>query len=308
MLISIIVPTYNEAENILPFYKAISKAIKNIPHKFELLFVDDGSKDATFKKLTELSEKHKRVRPLELARNFGKEIALTAGLHEAKGDAAIMIDADLQHPPELISQFIKKWEDGADMVIGVRKEYKTSWLKKKTSALFYKVLNTISDTKLVPHSTDFRLVDRSVINAFNTFTERNRITRGLFDWLGFRRKYIYFSARERKFGTASYSYRKLFKLGVDSIVGHSLFPLRIAGYIGIAIVTASFPLGIFVFIDRYIISSPFGFNFSGSSILAVINLFLSGVMLTCLGFISTYLAHVHEEVTNRPLYVLRNKK
>lgn len=304
-LISIIVPMYNEAENVQPFYKAITRAIKDIPYQFELLFVNDGSKDNTYERLTNLAKKYSSVRPIELARNFGKEIALTAGLREARGRAAIMIDADLQHPPKLIKEFIKKWEVGADMVIGVRKEYKTSWLKKRASNIFYAIMNKFSDTQIVPHATDFRLVDRSVVDAFNSFTEHNRITRGLFDWLGFQRDYIYFEANERQHGQASYSYKKLFRLGVNSFVGHSLLPLRIAGKIGMAIVAVSIPLAAFIFIDRYILDNPFGFNFSGSAILAVINLFLSGVLLTCLGFISLYLAHVHQEVINRPLYVTR---
>ncbi len=307
-LISIIVPMYNEAENIQPFYKAITHAIVDLPYKFELLFINDGSSDNTHNQLKKLSKKYKAVRPIELARNFGKEIALTAGLRESKGEAAIMIDADLQHPPELIVEFIKKWERGADMVIGVRKDYKTSVIKKRTSELFYAVMNRVSDTEIVPHSTDFRLVDRSVINAFNQFTERNRITRGLFDWLGFKRDYIFFRTKERQHGNASYTYKKLFKLGVDSFIGHSLLPLRLVGMFGMIIVSISIPLALFIFIDRYILANPFGFNFSGSAILAVINLLLSGIMLTCLGFISTYLAHVHEEVTNRPLYVTRDTR
>jgi glycosyltransferase involved in cell wall biosynthesis len=304
-LISIIVPMYNESENIQPFYKAVQKTIKKLPYQFELLFVDDGSSDDTLERLKKLAKKYSIVKPIELARNFGKEIALSAGLHEAKGDAALMIDADLQHPPELISEFITRWEKGADMVVGVRKEYKSSWLKRTTSSMFYQVMNRLSDTKLIPHATDFRLVDRTVIDAFNRFTERNRITRGLFDWLGFRRDYIYFVTNERAHGKATYSYRKLLQLGLNSFVGHSLFPLKIASYIGGIMVAISLPLAIFIFIDRYILANPFGFNFSGSAILAVINLFMSGIILSCIGLMSLYIAHMHNEVVNRPLYITR---
>lgn len=304
-LISIIVPMYNESENIQPFYQAIQKTIKELPYQFELLFVDDGSSDDTLKRLKQLAKKYSIVKPIELARNFGKEIALSAGLHEAKGEAALMIDADLQHPPELIKEFIKRWEKGADMVVGVRKEYKSPWLKRITSNMFYTAMNRLSDTKLIPHATDFRLVDRTVIDAFNKFTERNRITRGLFDWLGFRRDYVYFITNERAYGKATYSYRKLLRLGINSFVGHSLFPLRIAGYVGGLMVAISLPLAIFIFIDRYVLANPFGFDFSGSAILAVINLFMSGVILSCLGLMSLYIAHMHNEVVNRPLYITR---
>lgn len=304
-LISVIVPMYNEAENARPMYHALCKVFKKIKYSYEIIFVDDGSKDDTADHLLDLAKADAHVRPVELARNFGKEIALSAGLHSARGDMAIMIDADLQHPPELIPEFIEKWEEGADLVIGVRKEYKAGWFKRQCSKLFYIIINKLSDTDLVPHATDFRLVDRQVIDAFNLFTERNRITRGLFDWLGYKRNFIYFDTNERLNGEASYTFRKLLQLGQNSMVGHTIFPLRLAGYVGMLIIAISVPLGVFIFIDRYILMNPFGFDFSASAILAVINLFMSGLVLSSLGLISLYLANMHTEVTNRPLYVKR---
>ncbi|HSX27235.1 MAG TPA: glycosyltransferase family 2 protein [Patescibacteria group bacterium] len=307
--ISIIIPMYNESRNIHPIYDAINKVIKPLKHKFEIIFIDDGSHDSTIENLDKLADKDSRVKPIQLARNFGKEIALTAGLHHAKGDAAIMIDADLQHPPELIPKFIKKWEDeGADLVIGVRTDTKTTPLKRLTSGTFYKMVGVLTETDLVPHATDYRLVDRQVIDAFNQFTERNRITRGLFDWLGFQRTFIYFKARERKFGKATYSFKKLFHLAMNSFIGHSLVPLKMAGYIGTIIMLTSVPLGVLIFLDRYLLKDQFGFHFSGSAILAVINLFLSGVTLSCIGMMSLYLGNVNKEVTNRPLYVVRPER
>jgi len=304
-LISIVVPMYNEAANIRPIYEAINQAVAKLSYKFELLFVNDGSRDDTTERLQELSREDPAVRPIDLARNFGKEIALSAGLHNAEGAAAIMLDADLQHPPDLIPDFISKWEEGADLVIGVRDTYEAPWFKRQCSGVFYALINRISDTDMVPHATDFRLVDRQVINAFNLFTERNRITRGLFDWLGYSRTLIYFNTAERQNGVATYSFRKLVDLGVNSIVGHSLFPLRLAGYIGGVMVAVAVPLAAFVFLDRYLLGNIFGFDFSGSAILAVINLLMSGVILSCLGLTSLYLANIHAEVTNRPLYVKR---
>jgi polyisoprenyl-phosphate glycosyltransferase len=304
-LVSIIIPMYNEAENARPIYRALTRVFRKLPYEFEMLFVDDGSEDDTVEQIMKLSEQDPRVKPVQLTRNFGKEVALSAGLHAAEGEAAIMIDADLQHPPGLIPKFIQKWEEGADLVIGVRKNYKTSWFKRRCSSLFYKLMNKVSDTELMPHATDFRLVDRQVIDAFNRFTERNRITRGLFDWLGYRRALIPFDTRKRQNGTASYSFSKLIQLAIDSVVGHSIFPLRLAGYLGIAIIVICIPLGVFIIIDRYILMNPFGFDFSGTAILAVVNLVLSGVILSCLGLMSLYLANVHTEVTNRPLYVKR---
>ncbi len=304
-LVSVIIPMYNEAENARPIYRALKHVFHRLPYDYEMLFIDDGSQDATAERLSELAEQDPRVKPIQLTRNFGKEVALSAGLHEAEGQAAIMIDADLQHPPHLIPKFIQKWEEGADLVVGVRKGYKTSWLKKGCSNLFYKLINKISDTDLVPHATDFRLVDRQVIDAFNRFTERNRITRGLFDWLGYRRTLIHFDTQERKNGKASYSFSKLIRLAINSLVGHSIFPLRLAGYLGVLIIIVCIPLSVFIILDRYVLMTPFGFDFSGTAILAVINLVLSGIILSCLGLMSLYLAHVHAEATNRPLYVKR---
>jgi dolichol-phosphate mannosyltransferase len=297
---------YNEADNVRYVYDAVKKVTQKLAYKFEYLFINDGSSDATSKQLQTLAESDPNVRPIELARNFGKEIALTAGLHAARGDAAIMLDADLQHPPSHIPEFIRKWEKGADVVVGVRKEYRTGWVKKQMSRMFYKSINRISEIELVPHATDFRLVDRQVIEAFNQFTERSRITRGLFDWLGYRRDFVYFKAAERQHGKATYSFRKLVGLGVDSFVSHTLLPLRLAGYIGFFITLGSLPLGLFIIVDRYFYhNNLFGLFFSGNAILAVISLFLSGITLTCLGLISLYIANIHREVVNRPLYVVR---
>lgn len=304
--ISVIIPMYNEEDNVCHVHEAVKRATQNLACRFEYLFVNDGSSDKTTERLLELAQSDSRVIPIELARNFGKEIALTAGLHAAKGDAAIMLDADLQHPPDHIPEFIRKWEKGADVVVGVRKEYKTSWHKRLLSNIFYSSMNKISDITLTPHATDFRLVDKQVIQAFNQFTERNRITRGLFDWLGYKRDFVYFVADERQHGTASYSFPKLVRLGIDSFVGHSLLPLRLAGYLGSFITIVSIPIGIFIFVDRYLFSNNlFGMPFSGNAILAVISLFLSGITLSCLGLMSLYIANIHQEVANRPLYVVR---
>jgi polyisoprenyl-phosphate glycosyltransferase len=304
--LSIIIPMYNEAENARHIYQAVKEATRESAYRFEILFVDDGSSDDTSEELHSLALEDPLVIPIELARNFGKEIALTAGLHAARGEAAIMLDADLQHPPKHIPKFISRWEQGADLVIGVRRAYKTTWLKRRLSDTFYKAINKISDIELVPHATDFRLVDKQVMKAFNQFTERSRITRGLFDWLGFKREYVYFEAEARRFGEASYNFKKLIRLGVDSFVGHTLLRLRLAGYVGFAITLISMPLGVFIFIDRYMFHNTlFGMVFTGNAILAVISLFLSGITLICLGLISLYIANIHQEVINRPLYVAR---
>ena len=235
--ISVIVPIYNEAPNIGKLYLAIDSVFKKIEHAYELVLVNDGSTDTSEKVLNECSHKNKHVVVLHLARNFGKEVALTAGLHHAKGDAAIMIDADLQHPPKYIPEFIKKWQAGADVVIGVRSQSgKAGHFHHLASVLYYKILSILSDVPVMPHATDFRLIDRQVIDQFGRFTERNRILRGLIDWLGFRRDYVYFAADQRNAGAKSYSTRKLIKLAVSSFVSMSMAPLKFASWLGVFIV------------------------------------------------------------------------
>ncbi|MCX6800514.1 MAG: glycosyltransferase family 2 protein, partial [Candidatus Falkowbacteria bacterium] len=197
---SIITPAYNEKDNIEPLYEALKAVFATLEnHDFELIFVNDGSKDGTSLEIRKLSEKDERVKYLEFSRNFGKETATTCGINHSSGDACILIDADLQHPVELIPEFIKKWEKGFEVVIGVRRRNKSaSLLKRMGSCIFYKINKSISDvgnTKVPAGSTDFRLMDRVVIDEFNRFTEKNRMTRGLIDWLGFRRGFISFEAK-----------------------------------------------------------------------------------------------------------------
>jgi len=305
-LISIIAPIYNEEKNIVALYERLDDVVKNLDYQFEFIFVNDGSVDKSIRELKKLEAVDERVKIIDFSRNFGKEIATTAGINNCQGDACIMIDADLQHPVEVIKEFLEKWENGAEVAIGVRQENKgEGFVKKVGSFFFYKIINCISDTRIVPNATDFRLIDRVVIDEFNKMTERNRMTRALIDWMGFRRVYINFKANERLHGIASYSYLKLFRLAFNSMISLSLFPLKLAGYLGIIITFLSGVLGIFIFITRYITNT---LDYSGSAILAVIILFLIGIVLVCLGLIALYIANIHAEVVNRPLYVIRKKE
>ncbi|MFA5021557.1 MAG: glycosyltransferase family 2 protein [Patescibacteria group bacterium] len=310
-LISIIIPVYNEQDNIFLIYQALVEQFKKLgsQYDYEIIFVNDGSTDKSLEQINQLSQRDLKIKYLEFSRNFGKEFATSAGLKYCLGGAAILIDADLQHPPEILSQFITRWQAGADMVIGVRKKYQSANLfKRLTSSLFYRIMNFISGTKITAKATDYRLIDRKVIDEFNRLTEHNRITRGLLDWLGFKRDYVYFTAGKRINGKISYNKVKLFKLAVSALVTHSLLPLKVAGYLGLIIIVFSGPLGFFIFIDKYMINDPFGFAFSGPAILAVINLFLVGITLSCLGLIALYIGNIQTEVMNRPLYIIRDKK
>ena len=276
---------------------------------FDVLFVNDGSTDNTIGEIEKLVNDNQNVRFIDFSRNFGKEIATTAGLNNCDGDACIMLDGDLQHPVELIPEFINKWEKGAEVVIGIRNENKSSGVFKKLgSAIFYKVINKIAEIEIIPNATDYRLIDRVVIDEFNRFTETNRMTRALVDWLGFRRAYINFNANERIHGNASYSFWKLFKLAMNSFVSLSLFPLQLAGNLGIVITLVSGLAGFYILLGKYFFHTPFASTFSDSENLAILLVFLVGIILISIGLMALYIANIHKEVINRPMYVVRKKK
>jgi len=308
-LISIIIPIYNEAANIHPFFIALQTLLSGLEDKYdwEMIYIDDGSADNSVAELHKIASE--RVRIIEFSRNFGKEAALTAGLNLARGEAAIMIDADFQHPMELIPDFITKWAAGAEVVVGIRKTNKKAGLIKRAgSFVFYKIINSISKVNITPNATDFRLVDREVINAFKQLKETNRMTRALIDWLGFKRDYIYFEANERTNGCARYSLMKLMGLAVNSFVSLSLMPLRLAGYLGMLIIVTVGPFGLYVLIGKYIFSWAYATSFSGPAQLAFLITFLIGIVLCSLGLVALYIAHIHNEVLRRPLYIVRGKK
>ena len=312
--ISVIIPVYNEEANIPLIYAAVLEAWKGLPnYNLELLFVDDGSQDESAQAIEHLllgeqqSPRHSG-RLIELSRNFGKEMATTAGIHEATGDAVIMLDADLQHPPACIPQFVEVWEQGAEVVVGVRSRNSgEGFIKRWGSIIFYKIMGAISDTEFVPGETDFRLVDRKVVEAYKSFPEHERMTRSLINWLGFRRGRVVFEAAARQNGTPGYSTLKLVHLAVNSFLSNTLLPLRFAGYLGVAITLFSGLLGVLVIVTKYLIPTVFGSSITGTAQLAILLLFLIGIVLAMLGIIGLYVGSIHTEVSNRPLYVIRRQ-
>lgn len=306
-ILSIVTPIHNEAANVVVFYSQLLKVLEPLTYTFELIFVDDGSTDDSVVRILSLSKVSDiKVRLVELSRNFGKEVALTAGIEAATGSAVIMLDSDLQHPIDKIPEFIHAWEDGNEVVVGVRaRSVSDTRLKRYGSAAYYRIMNRIGDTKQIPHATDFRLLDRAVVDAFLQFTERARVTRSLIDWLGFKRAVIYFQAAERRYGRPSYTTFKLLQLAIDSFTSHSLLPLKVAGYIGTVITIFSGLLGIFTIVEVYLMRDPLRLNPSGTALLAILLLFLVGIILGCLGIMASYIARIHGEVSNRPLYVVR---
>jgi dolichol-phosphate mannosyltransferase len=310
-LISIIIPAYNEGENIPLIYNELLKILKNLESKYdyEMIFIDDGSEDNTLEVLEDLANQNSQVKYIQFSRNFGKEMALTAGFQNAAGDGAISLDADLEHPPEFIPEFLEKWEKGGEVIIGVRKDYRPSnILRKFLNFVFYRMQNLISETKISSQETDYRLLDRKVIDEFNKLRERARITRGLIDWLGFKKDYVYFSVKQRKNRKPSYSFFKLSQLAIEAILSHSLFPLKLTGYLGVMITLFSGVLGAIVLITKYLLKTPWGLSITGTATLAILILFLVGIILCSLGIIALYIANIQKEVANRPLYVIKKKK
>ncbi len=309
-IVSIVVPVYNEQDNIRSFYLKLSELVKSLPPRdsFEVIFINDGSSDRTQEMIGEISTNDSRVRYLEFSRNFGKEIATSAGLHYASGDAVIMLDCDLQHPVELIPEFLRKWRAGADVVVGLRKSnHKAPWFRRMGSYFYYKILNAISDCNMQHGSTDYRLIDRKVVTEFRRFGEHNRMTRSLIDWLGFRRDFVEFDAPARANGNPSYSISRLISLAISGFISNSLTPLRAAGYLGAIITLLSGLAGLYVIIGRYILHEPFTSSFSGSAQLAILIVFLVGIILGAQGIVGLYIASIHYEVLNKPMYIIRDE-
>lgn len=306
MKISFVVPIYNEEKGFRDFYtKLLLPELKKIKYDYELILVDDGSSDGTLAIIQELAENDNHVRALRFSRNFGKEIALTAGMREAAGDAVLTMDADGQQPPKLIHEFIKKWEEGGEIIIGVRGKYeKHGFIAKLGSKCFYKILNFMGVKDTVPGSTDFRMIDRCVVDEYNKLTEHGRITRGLMDWMGFKKVYIDYVYGNRLAGKPSYNFRKLFQLAINSFVSLSSAPLMLFGWIGALITIASFILGVFVIIEEFMMGDPIGLKWTGTTCLSIFITFLIGLVLVSQSITALYISHIHAEAQGRPLYII----
>lgn len=310
-LISLVIPVYNEEEGVEQFHNSLlmPEIVKlQGEYDFAVIYINDGSRDNSLSITQEIAAKNTQVKVVSLSRNFGKEIATTAGIHAAEGsDAVICLDADGQHPPALIGEFIKKWEAGAKVVTGVRKSNQNEgFVKKFGSKVFYKLFNSFSGSryKMIPGSTDFRLIDKLVRAEFLHFTERNRITRGLIDWLGFKTDYVYFDSPERLAGEASYKTSALAALAINSFISLSTKPLLISGYLGVFILTLSVIAGLFIIIEQYVLGDPLGLNITGSAQLGIFLSCLVGIVLISQSIISIYLSHIHSQTQGHPLFVI----
>ncbi len=280
----------------------MEKYIKN--YEWEIIFVNDGSTDRSGEILEELSTENSYCRVIELSRNFGKEIALSAGVDFASGDAVICMDADLQHPPNQIPDMLRYWEDGYEVVEMVRTHSESEpWLRRVGSTFFYFILKLISSTEIISKTTDFRLLDNKVIQAFRKVEERQRMFRGIIDWLGFRKIRLNFIAPPRQHGTPVYSYSKLLNLAINSFISYSSIPLKLIGLFGISITIISGLVLSWMILVTLIADEDWGIT--PLAFIVVSNLVLTGVILTTLGLMSLYLSKIYSEVQNRPLYTVR---
>ena len=298
-LLSIVCPAYNEEENLIAFHKALAKVMRRLDQNFEVVFVNDGSCDRTLSIMRALREAHSNTAIVDLSRNFGKEIALTAGLDYARGDAVVLMDADLQHPPQVIGEMIDGWREGYDVVYAQRRARKDErWLRRATAEGFYRLMNRIGQAPIPPNVGDFRLLSRKAADAVASLREHHRFMKGVFAWVGFPSKAVLFDVDKRFAGKSKWNFWKLWNFSIEGVTSHTLAPLKISTYLGLAVAVLSFAYG-FIVLGKTLL---FGDPVPGFPTLAVIVLFLGGVQLIVLGVIGEYLGRVFNETKNRPLY------
>ena len=302
--ISVLIPCHNEEKSLPLLYPELVKLMDSTPnYQWELMFVNDGSTDGTLEHLRQLRQQDQRVNFVDLSRNFGKEAAMLAGFDYVTGDCMVIIDADLQDPPELIPEMIKWWEQGYEDVYAKRKTRgRESWLRKRLSLMFYRLLQSSSRFDVLQNVGDFRLLDRSCINALRQMRESERYTKGMYSWIGFKKKEIEFDRGDRVAGSSSWSFRQLFSLAIDGITSFTSLPLRISTVVGFIVSMLAFIYMIYVFIKALIWGDPV----QGYPSLVILLLFLGGIQLLSLGIIGEYIGRIYNETKNRPDYIVRN--
>lgn len=299
---SIIIPVFNEEEVIQHTYSRLKTVMDSTGETYELLFINDGSKDTTAQKLIKLRERDKNVKLIDFSRNFGHQIAISAGMDYASGAAIVIIDADLQDPPELILEMISKWKEGYDVVYAKRSVRKgETYFKKKTALMFYRTLRALTDIDIPIDTGDFRLMDRKVCNEMKSIQEKNRFVRGLVSWVGFKQTAVEYERDERFAGETKYPFKKMLKLSLDGITSFSYKPLKLANYIGILLSLFGFIYMLVVFYQKLFTDT----TINGWSSIIIIQLFFSGIVLIMLGVIGEYIGRIYDEAKDRPLYIVR---
>lgn len=299
---SIIAPIFNEIDNLSELYRRVKEVMDANGEPWEFILVDDGSTDGSTDKIRDLAQQDKTIRPVIFARNFGHQVAITAGWDYARGDAVIIIDADLQDPPEVILELANKWKEGYEVVYAVRGEREgESWFKKFTAAAFYRLIYSITDVKIPVDTGDFRLMDRKVVDVLKQMKERHRFPRGMSAWVGFKQVGVTYRRAARLAGVTKYPFRKMLKLAVNAITGFSYFPLQVATFFGFFSAGVSI-LAIPVVAALRLAGSHF---FEGQTTTLISVLFLGGVQLISLGILGEYVGRLYDEAKGRPLYIVR---
>jgi len=301
---SVVGPVFDEVETLREFYGRVQAAMDAIGEPWELVLVDDGSMDGSSDIIHALAFEDLRVRPVLFSRNFGHQIAVTAGLDYSRGQAVVIIDTDLQDPPELISELAEKWREGYEVVYAVRTEREgESWFKRATAAVFYRVINRITEVDIPPDAGDFRLLDRKVVEALKKMREHHRFPRAMTAWVGFKQVGVPYKRSARQAGDTKYPFRKMLRLAINAVTGFSYFPLQLATYFGFLSATLAIlaiPIVIYLRLSGRA-------ELSGQATTLIAVLFLGGVQLISLGILGEYIGRLYDEAKNRPLYVLREE-
>ncbi|WP_404785861.1 glycosyltransferase family 2 protein [Altericista sp. CCNU0014] len=303
---SFVIPLYNEEDNLPELYRQLSRLFESLDGDSELILVDDGSRDRSLAILRSLQAQDARVRYLSLGRNFGHQIALSAGLQFATGKAIVVMDADLQDPPEVVAQLSEQWRAGYDVVYGQRlSRTKEGWLKRLTAYGFYRLLNRLSDVEIPADTGDFCLMDRAVADLLNQMPERNRYIRGLRAWVGFRQTAVQFHRPGRFAGSVKYTFRKSLALAINSILGFSKIPLRLATYLGLFSAGFAGLMMVLTIYWRFFDRSPNSHRLEGFALITMGVFFLGAVQLICIGILGEYIGRIYEEVKGRPLFTIK---
>lgn len=302
--ISVVVPMFNEAENLAPLVARLTPVMERCSASFEVVFVDDGSTDDTLTALRRANQLDPRLRAISFSRNFGKEIAIAAGLDHARGDAVVIMDADLQHPPEMIETFVERWRQGYQNVFGQRVDRSAdSAMRRALTLRFYRLFAAFGETSLPPGAGDFRLLDRQAVEALRAMPERARFSKGLYAWIGYRSLGVPFEVAERAFGSSKFSYRKLTRFALDGLMSFSTLPLKVWTYVGTLISLLALAAAIF-FLLR---TATHGVDVPGYASLIVSIMFFAGVQLMSLGVLGEYIGRIFAEVKRRPLYLVAER-
>lgn len=300
---SIVIPIYNEEESIKELYRRLCQILNSLEAESELIFINDGSHDSSLAILQNLQQQDSRIKIIDFSRNFGHQLAITAGLDYVSGQACVIMDADLQDPPEVIPELIKAWQNGYEVVYAVRNQREgETWFKKAAAAAFYKILKKLTETDIPLNTGDFRLLDKKVVDAFHNVRERHRFVRGIISWLGFRQTSVYYNREARFAGETKYPFWKMFKFALDGITSFSHRPLQLATWLGFLFSITSFLYAIWAISIKLFTNQ----TVPGWTSLIVTILFLGGIQLLTLGIIGEYVGRMFDDVKQRPLYVVRS--